>query len=73
MPTLEANHRFTAEEADWGFTRFVELRELVAISDKWPRPLVENDSAHLTAYLRIMKDPTGVLWHNFIGLVAHSE
>lgn len=29
------------------------------------RPLVENDAVNVTAYLRIYKDPTGVLWHSF--------
>ena len=27
--------------------------------------MVENDAVNVTAYLRIYKDPTGVLWHNF--------
>lgn len=62
-----ATHRFTAEEGDWGFTRFAELRKLFA--SKWEdrdRPMVEDNSANLTAYVRVLKDPTGVLWHNFI-------
>ena len=62
-----ANHRFNAEEADWGFTRFAEIRKMFAPS--WEgkgRPMVENDAVNITAYLRIYKDPTGVLWHNFI-------
>ncbi|KAH8654046.1 ubiquitin carboxyl-terminal hydrolase [Tricladium varicosporioides] len=61
-----AHHRFTKEEGDWGFTRFVELRKL------WTQPwdgtgrfLVESESANMTAYVRIVKDETGVLWHNF--------
>lgn len=61
-----AHHRFTKEEGDWGFTRFVEVRKL------WQTPfegtnrhLVENDSANMTAYVRVVKDETGVLWHNF--------
>ena len=29
------------------------------------RPLVENDAVNVTAYVRIYKDPTGVLWHSF--------
>ncbi|KAF8540340.1 hypothetical protein BDD12DRAFT_734829 [Trichophaea hybrida] len=69
----QAHHRFTADEADWGFTRFVELRELLATSDKRPRPLVEDDSAQVTAYVRVMKDPTGVLWHNFINYDSKKE
>jgi ubiquitin carboxyl-terminal hydrolase 7 len=27
--------------------------------------MVENDAVNITAYVRIYKDPTGVLWHNF--------
>jgi ubiquitin carboxyl-terminal hydrolase 7 len=62
-----ANHRFTAEEGDWGFTRFAELRKLFAPSwEGHDRPLVEGNSAKITAYVRVLKDPTGVLWHNFI-------
>ena len=66
MP-LAANHRFNAEESDWGFTRFAELRKLFA--PQWEhkgRPMVENDAVNVTAYVRTYKDPTGVLWHNFV-------
>ena len=31
--------------------------------------MIENDAVNVTAYVRIYKDPTGVLWHNFIKLV----
>jgi ubiquitin carboxyl-terminal hydrolase 7 len=62
-----AHHRFTVDEGDWGFTRFCELRKLFGQSEEHPRPLVENDTAKLTAFVRKMKDPTGVLWHNFVG------
>ncbi|KAF2153181.1 cysteine proteinase [Myriangium duriaei CBS 260.36] len=62
----EANHRFTAEEGDWGFTRFADKNRIFATKfDDKDRPFIENDSAKMTAYVRIMKDPTGVLWHNF--------
>lgn len=69
-----ATHRFNAKEADWGFTRFVELRK--AFHQPWEgslRHLVENDEAKLTAYVRIIKDPTGVLWHNFDGYDSKKE
>ncbi|PGH35753.1 ubiquitin carboxyl-terminal hydrolase 7 [[Emmonsia] crescens] len=64
--THVAHHRFNAEEADWGFTRFCELRKLFqqSFNDKGT-PLVENEAANLTAYVRVVKDPTGVLWHSF--------
>ena len=31
--------------------------------------MVENDAVNVTAYIRIYKDPTGVMWHNFIKFV----
>ena len=47
-----AHHRFTKDEGDWGFTRFLELRKMFNVPwDKGSTPLVENE--------------TGVLWHNF--------
>lgn len=69
-----AHHRFNAKEGDWGFTRFVELRR--AFQQQWDnheRPLVENGEAKVTAYVRIFKDPTGVLWHNFEGYDSKKE
>ena len=65
--THTAHHRFTVDEGDWGFTRFAELRRL--FGNSWEdrgRPMVEDNAANVTAYLRVLKDPTGVLWHNFI-------
>ncbi|KAI2695503.1 hypothetical protein CBS147317_7782 [Penicillium roqueforti] len=61
-----ATHRFTAEEGDWGFTRFSDLKGL--FSHPWEGksvPLVQDDEAIVTAYVRVVKDPTGVLWHSF--------
>lgn len=61
-----ATHRFNADEGDWGFTRFCELRRLFTVA--WEGhgvPLVQNDEANVTAYVRVVKDPTGVLWHSF--------
>ncbi|KAG6878712.1 hypothetical protein C0993_011527 [Termitomyces sp. T159_Od127] len=61
-----AHHRFIAEECDWGFTRFSELRKLFSIQDGHRRPTIEEDSADITVYVRVLEDPTGVLWHNFV-------
>lgn len=61
-----AHHRFTKEEGDWGFTRFVEVRRLWTIPfEGTGRYLVENEECNMTAFVRIVKDETGVLWHNF--------
>lgn len=70
----EANHRFTADEGDWGFTRFADKNRVFAAKfDKHDRPLVENDNAKMTAYVRVLKDPTGVLWHNFVNYDSKKE
>ncbi|KAG9246426.1 ubiquitin carboxyl-terminal hydrolase-like protein [Calycina marina] len=77
-PTLyhihHAHHRFTAEEGDWGFTKFVDLRQL--FNSTWKdsgRPLLENDEANMTAYVRVVEDETGVLWHNFLNYDSKKE
>lgn len=60
-----ANHRFTKDEGDWGFTRFVELRKLWSVPwDAQNNYLAPNERAVMTAYVRHVKDETGVLWHN---------
>lgn len=61
----EAHHRFTPEEQDWGFTRFVELRKLYQQDSARGRAIIENDETMVTAFVRVLKDPTGVLWHNW--------
>ncbi|KAK2743533.1 hypothetical protein FQN57_004830 [Myotisia sp. PD_48] len=72
--TNRANHRFNGDESDWGFTRFAELRKLFQIAhDDRGIPLVENDEACITAYVRIVKDPTGVLWHSFQNYDSKAE
>ncbi|KAJ6022176.1 ubiquitin C-terminal hydrolase, partial [Penicillium herquei] len=61
-----ATHRFTVDEGDWGFTRFYDLRTL--FNEPWEGkgvPVVQDDEANITAYVRVVKDPTGVLWHSF--------
>ncbi|CZT50859.1 related to human ubiquitin-specific protease [Rhynchosporium secalis] len=64
--THTAHHRFTKEEGDWGFTRFVELRKLWAQPyDETGHYLAPGQKASMTAYVRVLKDETGVLWHNF--------
>jgi ubiquitin carboxyl-terminal hydrolase 7 len=62
----DAHHRFIAEECDWGFTRFSELRKLFHPQPGHTRPTIEEDSAVVSVYVRVLEDPTGVLWHNFV-------
>lgn len=69
-----AHHRFTKEEGDWGFTRFVEHRRMFNVPwEGSSRPLCENESVTITAYLRFVEDETGVLWHNFINYDSKKE
>lgn len=66
MEFADAHHRFTADECDWGFTRFHELRKLYVTGDPQKRPIIENDESIITVFVRVLVDPTGVLWHNFV-------
>ncbi|KAJ2913743.1 hypothetical protein MD484_g6676, partial [Candolleomyces efflorescens] len=68
-----AHHRFIAEECDWGFTRFSELRKLFNPVDGQLRPTIEDDSADITVFVRVLEDPTGVLWHNFVNYDSKKE
>lgn len=61
----DAHHRFVPEECDWGFTRFHDLRKLYNAQDHQKKPIIEDDAAEVTVFVRVLKDPTGVLWHNF--------
>lgn len=36
------------------------------------RPTIENDETEITVYIRVMEDPTGVLWENFVKCVSFS-
>ncbi|KAJ1970583.1 ubiquitin-specific protease ubp15, partial [Dimargaris xerosporica] len=61
----QAHHRFTSDEADWGFTRFLDLRSATEAGPGAKHPIMEGDSCVATAYIQVVKDPTGILWHNF--------
>ncbi|KAI9182836.1 ubiquitin-specific protease ubp15 [Blastocladiella emersonii ATCC 22665] len=52
-----SSHRFGEIELDWGFGNFVPLAEL-------PKYVV-NDRTELVAFVRILHDETGVMFHSF--------
>ncbi|KAJ2468454.1 ubiquitin-specific protease ubp15, partial [Coemansia sp. RSA 2322] len=60
-----AQHRFTTEESDWGFTRFSEIRHLISQPDEDTPPLIDGGRVRISAYVRVIKDKLGVLWHSF--------
>ncbi|KAI4527549.1 cysteine proteinase [Schizophyllum commune Loenen D] len=68
-----AHHRFIAEECDWGFTRFSELRKLFNVQEGHSRPIIEEESAMVSVFVRVLEDPTGVLWHNFVNYDSKKE
>ncbi|KAK9449666.1 uncharacterized protein V1518DRAFT_414322 [Limtongia smithiae] len=68
-----SHHRFSSEEKDWGFSKFYEQKKLFAKHKDKSLPLIENDKVDITAFVRIIKDPTGVLWHNFINYNSKKE
>ncbi|KAF8502757.1 hypothetical protein F5888DRAFT_1631851 [Russula emetica] len=59
-----ANHRFIAEECDWGFTRFGYQRKLFTIQDGHSRPTIEKEGAYVSVFVRVFEDPTGVLCYD---------
>ncbi|KAK2768864.1 hypothetical protein FQN54_000724 [Arachnomyces sp. PD_36] len=70
----KAQHRFNADEGDWGFTKFLDLRQAVkGPLEGHDTPLIDNDEVNITAYVRVIKDPTGVLWHNFLNYDSKKE
>ena len=62
----DSHHRFTAEGCDWGFKRFSELQNLFQVQPGNGCPVIEGDSTVVSVYVRVLKDPTGALWNDFI-------
>lgn len=67
-----ANHRFDKQDRDWGFLRYYPLRPLFSGMDG-NRALVEDEKVKITAYVRVVRDRTGVLWHTFINYDSRKE
>lgn len=61
--SVDARHRFTAEDPDWGFAKFSVLEKLLNAQEGRSRPTIENGEIEITVYVRVMEDPSGVLWH----------
>ncbi|KAJ3072248.1 hypothetical protein HDU99_002237, partial [Rhizoclosmatium hyalinum] len=61
-----AQHRFNPYEADWGFNHLVKLNHLTVPIDGSQHALIEDDQALFIVHMRVMKDVTGYLWHNYI-------
>ncbi|KAJ3326370.1 hypothetical protein HDU76_012981, partial [Blyttiomyces sp. JEL0837] len=68
-----AQHRYNVNETDWGFNQFVKLSQLTSPSENTNRCLVENDQTLIVVHMKVIKDETGVLWHNFVNYDSKKE
>ncbi|KAI7901480.1 uncharacterized protein BX663DRAFT_487626 [Cokeromyces recurvatus] len=65
-----AHHRFCDEEIDWGFTRFHDIKSLT----NGKEPFINSQhQTTISIFLRVVKDETGVLWHNLINYDSRKE
>ncbi|KAI8609294.1 putative ubiquitin-specific processing protease 21 [Chytriomyces sp. MP71] len=61
-----ATHRYNPHELDWGFNQLCKLNLLYQAGEGLAKPLLHDDNKlQIIIYARIIKDETGVLWHNF--------
>lgn len=60
-------HRFCSDEPDWGFSQFISGDAMKnGSSERGFGPICAPDgSVALFAKVRVIRDQTGVLWHNF--------
>ena len=66
-------HRFNSSDLDWGFSNVVDVNHLKYPSKGRLKPLLNDGSLNISVYIRILKDPTGVLWHNFVNYNSKKE
>ncbi|KAJ3342286.1 hypothetical protein HDU93_002759 [Gonapodya sp. JEL0774] len=61
-----AHHRFTIKESDWGFNQLIRFSELAQTrsAEHGNVPIFQNNGFTITAFVRVVKDVTGVLWWN---------
>ncbi|SCU89331.1 LADA_0E14884g1_1 [Lachancea dasiensis] len=61
-----SHHRFCATDTDWGFATFMSLDTLKRRTSSRNSGFLVNGAVHISVFVRILEDPTGVLWHNFL-------
>lgn len=59
---LDAYHRLCYNEPDWGFAKFVALRNLISRQPGERRATIESEQVDVSAFVRVVRDPTGSLW-----------
>lgn len=58
---------------DWGFTRFYDREDLGLLSSAGKGPFLVDNQIVISVFVRIIKDETGVLWHNFVNYDSRKE
>ncbi|CEP64996.1 ubiquitin-specific protease UBP15 LALA0_S16e00298g [Lachancea lanzarotensis] len=61
-----SHHRFCATDTDWGFATFMGLETLKKRTSSRNSGFLVNNQVNISVFVRTLKDPTGVLWHNFL-------
>lgn len=62
---LQLHHRFHSKATDWGFLQYVGIGQMHREWRDSGHALIENNATNITVYVRVLEDPTGVLWHDF--------
>ncbi|PRT54580.1 Ubiquitin carboxyl-terminal hydrolase 21 [Wickerhamiella sorbophila] len=67
-----AHHRYNPRTMDWGYSHMCEVRSALTRGTR-PAALIEKNKVNITAFLRTIKDPTGILWHDFVDYDSRLE
>lgn len=61
---VEAQHRFRSDADDWGYHRLTSISTMSSASGRNEYPVrdTEEDAVDFTAFLRVMRNATGLLW-----------
>ncbi|ODQ77761.1 hypothetical protein BABINDRAFT_163160 [Babjeviella inositovora NRRL Y-12698] len=69
----QSHHRFLKSATDWGFSSFVGIQQLNSNWKATGAPLVSRSRVNITTYVRVLRDTTGVLWHDFVDYDSKKE
>ncbi|SCU86930.1 LANO_0C09604g1_1 [Lachancea nothofagi CBS 11611] len=61
-----SHHRFCATDTDWGFASFIGLDTLKKRTSSRNSGFLADNQLNVSVFVRILDDPTGVMWHNFL-------
>lgn len=67
----DTRHRFVPGNHPCGFTKFSRVEDLLQPTKSHGGLIIENESTMVTVFLRVFKDPTGLLWKYSSLYVCH--